>query len=70
MTAIPLSPVVTSNDLYYRYPAAGDPKPPGGAQVWLLTKGGISIRGTWSDSGAFLAWCPMPRRNSEKEALL
>ncbi len=63
-------PVLASNDLWYRYPGAGDPKPPGGAQVWLLTQGGISVRGTWNDSGAFLAWCPMPKRNKEKERIL
>lgn len=69
MTSTPAQSYVASDDLWYRYPKAGDPKPPGGAQVWLLTKGGVSIRGTWSDSGAFLAWCPMPKRNKEKEKL-
>jgi hypothetical protein len=54
----------------YLYPGAGDPRPPGGAMVHLLTKGGICIRGTWSDDGSVIGWCPLPVRNSTKEALL
>ena len=29
----------------YRYPAAGDPIPPGGAKVLLLTVGGVCVTG-------------------------
>lgn len=56
-----------SNDLWYRYPKSGDPKPPGGADVLLLTKGGIAVRGVWRDDGSVIAWCPMPKRNKTKE---
>lgn len=54
----------------YHYPGAGDPKPPTGAKVLLLTIGGICITGVWKDNGGFMAWAPMPCRNKEKEALL
>jgi hypothetical protein len=54
----------------YRYPAAGDPEPPGGAKVLLLTKGGVCVTGTWAPTGAFLAWAPMPKRDREKEACM
>jgi len=70
MTATPAQSYTTSNDLWYRYPGAGDPKPPGGSDVWLLTKGGISLRGKWVDSGFYIAWCPMPKRDKTKERLL
>lgn len=70
MTSIPAKSYVASNDLWYRYPGVGDPKPPGGAQVWLLTRGGVAVRGVWNDSGAFLAWCPLAKRNPEKESKL
>ena len=69
MTSTPALSYFASDDLGYRYPGAGDPLPPGGAQVLLLTKGGICIRGTWTSSGAVIAWSPMPKRNKEKEAL-
>lgn len=68
MTTVPAQTYYASDDLGYRYPKAGDPTPPGGAQVLLLTKGGICIRGTWNDTGAFIAWSPLPKRNKEKEA--
>jgi hypothetical protein len=54
----------------YRYPAAGDPKPPGGADVHLLTKGMVCIRGPWDDSGFYIAWAPLPKRDKRKEALI
>jgi hypothetical protein len=46
----------------YSYPALGDPRPPGGAKVLLLTRGRICVSGVWSDGGGFLAWSPMPVR--------
>jgi hypothetical protein len=49
----------------YLYPKAGDPAPPGGAKVLLLTVGGICTIGTWSP--AHVAWAPLPTRNKEKE---
>lgn len=60
---------VATKDLEYRYPGAGDPRPPGGAAVLLLTVGGICVRGYWSDDRGFLGWAPMPGRNREKELL-
>lgn len=54
----------------YLYPALGDPVPPGGADVHLLTTGGICVRGPWSNDGRFLGWAPLPKRNKEREALL
>jgi len=58
---------VTTDDLLYRYPAAGDEKPPGGRDVLLLTIGGICVRGAWVDSGRFIGWCPLPKRDKVKE---
>ncbi|MBS0454036.1 MAG: hypothetical protein JSS14_22260 [Proteobacteria bacterium] len=54
----------------FLYPGAGDEKPPGGAKVLLLTRGGVCIVGTWSDGGFFTGWRPLPKRNKDKEALL
>ena len=64
----PLDPVVTTTDLYFRYPGAGDPLPPGGAEVHLLTRGGICVRGTWRSDGRYMGWCPLPKRDKTKEA--
>ena len=57
---------VASDDNSYRYPAAGDPIPPGGAKVLLLTVGGICVIGQWAPQG-FLAWAPLPKRDRSKE---
>lgn len=54
----------------FLYPGAGDQKPPGGAKVQLLTIGGICVTGQWNDSGAFLGWAPLPKRDRKKEAQL
>lgn len=54
----------------YRYPAAGDPLPPGGAKVLLLTKHGICVTGPWTNDKRYIAWSPMPKRDREKEALI
>ena len=59
--------VVTTSELRYRYPAAGDHLPPAGAQVLLLTRGGICVRGPWSGDGRYLGWCPLPQRDKAKE---
>lgn len=61
--------VVTTDELRYRYPAAGDEPPPGGAHVLLLTRGGICVRGPWADDGRYLGWCPLPKRDKAKESL-
>ncbi len=47
----------------YLYPGVGDALPPGGAKVLLLTEGGVTVSGTWSNDGRYLAWSPMPRRS-------
>lgn len=56
----------------YLYPAAGDPLPPRAARVLLLTKYGSCIQGHWgaNESGFFVAWLPLPKRDAEKEAAL
>jgi hypothetical protein len=54
----------------FLYPGAGDPSPPGGAKVLLLTKGGICTTGQWTPDGRFMGWLPMPKRDMEKEARL
>jgi hypothetical protein len=54
----------------YLYPGAGDPKPPGGADVHLLTIGGICVRGRWKDDAGLIAWAPLPKRDKAKEKLL
>jgi hypothetical protein len=61
---------LASEDVWLRYPGAGDPYPPGGTKVLLLTKGGILIVGQWPSDSFFTAWSPLPKRNREKEALL
>lgn len=61
--------VITTDELHYRYPGAGDEPPPGGSQVQLLTVGGVNVRGPWSDDGRYLGWCPLPKRDKAKEAL-
>ena len=70
MTAIPAKGYVTSDESKYRYPALGDQPPPPGADVHLLTRGGVCVRGPWSNDGRYMAWAPMPKRDKEKEALL
>lgn len=60
---------VASKETTFLYPGAGDPKPPGGAQVLLLTIGGICVRGTWG-SKSFIGWHPLPGRDKEKESRL
>jgi hypothetical protein len=54
----------------YLYPGLGDRKPGGGEDVTLLTRGGVAVRGTWSDDGRYLGWAPLPGRDRSKEALL
>ena len=50
----------------FRYPFVGDPPPPGGAQVLLLTEGGVCVRGQWNSTGAFHAWAPLPKTDKDK----
>jgi hypothetical protein len=67
MTAVPVVTHVAGNGEFL-YPHTGDPKPPGGAKVLLLTRGGVCITGPWQDDPFYLGWAPMPKRNKEKEA--
>jgi hypothetical protein len=59
--------VTAEDSSVYRYPFAGDDKPPRGAKVVLLTRGGVAVLGPWSDSGNFLGWAPLPKRDKNKE---
>lgn len=61
-------PHLASNDVGWRYPQAGDPYPPTGTKLLLLTRGGICIVGQWIADGFFVAWSPMPKRDKAKEA--
>lgn len=67
--SVPAKPYFADGDTYF-YPRAGDPKPPGGAKVLLLTLGGVCTLGSWDDSSSFLGWAPLPKRDKTKEAML
>jgi hypothetical protein len=58
---------VATKAVKFLYPAAGDPKPPGGSKVLLLTLGGICVTGTW-DPRFCRGWHPLIGRDMEKEA--
>jgi len=45
------------------YPGLGEPLPPGGAKVLLLTMGGVWVSGPWSNDGRYQAWSPLPARS-------
>lgn len=51
----------------WQWPFAGDAAPPGGAQVLLLTEGGVCVRGQWVSTGAVHAWAPLPDVDKEKQ---
>lgn len=69
MTTLAASYVAGKVDEYL-YPVLGDDKPPGGADVHLLTIGGVCVRGPWNDDGRYLGWAPLPKRNHDREAEL
>ena len=54
----------------YLYPGAGDATPLPGTKVQLLTRGHVHTTGPWNNSGDYIAWLPLPKRNKEKETLL
>jgi hypothetical protein len=54
----------------YHYPEAGDPKPISGAKVQLLTIGGVHTSGPWKDTGFYLGWLELPKRDMAKEDLI
>lgn len=70
MTTIPAKGYVASDSTKFLYPAIGDPQPPGGSKVLLLTIGGVCVTGTWQNNGHFLGWAPMPKRDKTKEQQL
>ncbi len=61
---------LASAELVFRYPLAGDSRPPAGAQVHLLTVGGVCVRGVWCDDGGYLGWAPLPKRDKAKELVI
>lgn len=67
MTSTPVVSYVAGGPTF-NYPAAGDPVPPGGAKVLLLTIGGICIVGQWNTSHGAIGWAPLPKRDKAKEA--
>lgn len=69
MTSTPIKDYLAGGQPFL-YPGAGDPRPPGGAKVLLLTAGGICTTGNWTCDGRFLGWAPLPVRDKTKEASL
>jgi hypothetical protein len=59
---------VTSNEGRWRYPANDEPAPSG--DVLLLTVGRITVVGTWTNDGRFIAWAPKIQRDKELERRL
>jgi len=59
---------VTSNEGRWRYPANNEPAPSG--DVWLLTRGGTTCVGIWTNDGRFIAWAPKIQRDKELERRL
>lgn len=52
----------------YFYPEDGDPPAPGGADVHLLTCGGMCVRGHWkAEDSRYLGWAPLPKRDQARE---
>jgi hypothetical protein len=62
--------IVTAPASTWRYPQAGDPLPPGGSKVLLLTIGHVCVSGPWTDDGRYVAWAPLPKRDKSKEQAL
>ena len=54
----------------FLYPEAGDPPAPRGVKLNLLTSGGISTHGIWTEGSNFIAWAPLLKRNKAKERLI
>lgn len=60
------STYIAAERVVFNYPAAGDPPCPAVTKCLILTTGGVCVIGPWGDDA--LAWAPLPKRNSEKEA--
>lgn len=54
----------------FNYPRAGDPLPPGGATVLLLTEGRTCVTGNWDGTARYIGWAHLPKRDKTKEKLL
>lgn len=52
--------VVTSDDPEWRDPTV-DP-PPQGASVFLMTEGGVLVRGVYREDGGYVAWYPFLKK--------
>ena len=50
-----------AGQVYFRDPAS-DP-PPRGVKLLILTTGGVTVVGDWSDKSNYAAWSPMPKRS-------
>lgn len=58
-------PYAVDPDVKWRYDTA-----PHGVKVFLLTRGGVAVEGTWRDGGSFIAWHPLFSRDKEVERRL
>jgi hypothetical protein len=55
-----------AGDIEWIYPH--EQEPPTGADIHILTEGGIAIRGQWQYGNGYLGWQYMFKRNKGKEA--
>lgn len=62
--------VVTSNEMKYRYPALGGVHTAPNGEVFLLTRGGVTVPGPWTADGRFIAWHPKIQRDKDIERKL
>lgn len=54
---------ITATETYWRY----EPPPNKAAKVLLLTVGRVAIVGPWLHGDGVIAWCPLPKRDKQKE---
>lgn len=68
MTTNPTHIAAPPGELHWRYEIPENRS----AKVQLLTVGGIAVHGHWYGAfgEAFIAWCPLPKRDKELEARL
>lgn len=59
---------IAGSQVEYLYPSAGDPSPPPGARVLILTIGGTATIGPFKP-GEDKGWHPLLSRNPQKENL-
>lgn len=41
--------------------------PPRGSKIFLLTRTGVAVEGTWTDDGRYIAWHPLFKRDRQEE---